>query len=137
MEAVAEMVRLQFREEAPWLPVAESKLRRSVELCHSRQGIILSCDEHGAPVGTIGIVTDEPFWSGRVWMIALWHYVRQPNRQECHMRTMLQAARVAARKLHAPLRIECWTGERTKGKIGLFRRELTGDASGALFLVRD
>jgi transposase len=136
LDAVCEMVRMQFREEAPYLPVAESKLRGSVELCHSRQGVIVSCDDNGVPVGTLGIVTDAPFWSARVWVIGIWHFVRQANRQEMHMRTMLQAARVTAKQLHAPFRVEVWTSERTKGKLGMFRREFS-DASGALFLSRD
>lgn len=136
MDAVCEMVRMQFREELPMLPVAESKLRASVELCHSRRGVIVSCDENGVPVGTLGVVTDAPFFSNRVWMIGIWHYVRQAHRQEPHMRTMLQTVRATARKLHAPLRIEVWTSDRIKGKTGLLRREL-GDAAGALFLMKD
>jgi GNAT superfamily N-acetyltransferase len=132
---VRAMVRCFCREEMPALPADEAKLSGVIPQCLEAGGVILSCSSDGEPVGTVGLVVDAPFWSGRRWMIALWSYVRPDHRHEPHMRAMLRAAKAAAQEQHMPLRIEVWGGPRTGGKVHLFEREL-GHPAGALFLVR-
>ena len=112
---------------------APAKRQAVIEACLQRGIVLVSLDDAGAIVGTVGLICEQPWWSEDWQLEDRWVFVHPDFRRTGHARALLRAARGAAVTVGLPLLI-AHVGQRAKGKLRLFQREF-GEPVGAVFFV--
>lgn len=121
--------------ETPHAPLSLPKLRRHVEGVLAQGFVLVSVTPEGRMAGSLGLSLDAPFFSEQEWLRDEWLFVHPECRRTPHARMLVRAAKLLARDMKKPLRMEVsGFGARIAGKVRLFEREL-GPPNGASWII--
>jgi GNAT superfamily N-acetyltransferase len=134
LPALERLLRAQHAE-CPHAPLDDRRLLDGIAEVLAEGVALVATGPDGAPVGTMGLVLDSPWFSREEWLSDRWMFVHPAHRRTPHARSLLEAAKGLARANGLRLQITLTGhGPRIPGKIRLFQRAL-GQPTGALWTV--
>lgn len=113
--------------------LSEKKVRGQIAACLDRGAIILAT-EGDVIAGTMGLLLGQIWYSDDWILTETWTFVHPDHRRSRHIRNMLEASKVAARRMEMPLTVSVTSDQRTAGKCRLFARHF--EPIGQIFLQR-
>lgn len=106
LEAIGKLLYLMHAEVAV-LTVDEPKARETVTAIVNSRQCLVSCDDTGQIVGSLGLIYGEPFWySSDRGLMDKWFYIHPDHRGGTHAQDLIVTAKKLARIAGIPL----WVG---------------------------
>ncbi len=133
-QAILDLLRLMHQETGQ-APLDESRVRRiiwrGVTQDEAMIGVIRGAKSN-AIEGSIGLFTDQWWYSSSDHLIDRWHFVAEPYRKSTHAKNLIEFAKWAATEIGRPLIMGMIETEQTAAKLRLYERQLP--KAGALFV---
>jgi hypothetical protein len=118
--AVMDLLRLMHAEIGR-APFSEKAVTRTIEACLDR-GVIGLAVEDDKPVGAMGLVVEQPWYSEDLWLFERFTFVHPEHRRSRHARALLAFAGSAAAQAKMPILLGVFGDHRVVGKARLFGR---------------
>ncbi|MBN9433986.1 MAG: GNAT family N-acetyltransferase [Bosea sp.] len=123
----------ELHDENGLFPLSRRRVEQFLRRYYDKQGAIIGViGDVGAPVASIYLAFDQPYYSDAFFLNESWNFVRPEHRRSDYAKQLIAFAKHCSDQMKVPLMVGIVSNHRTEAKIRLYERSL--EKAGAYFV---